>query len=284
MQRSVVLGVATSVTLIGLLLMDPARRPNGSGSIALTATPGRVQVVGLECLPTPVDIGMTNTGTTGRDVEAELTAAEPIDLGRRTISSWLPGRQPGHTVRTPLWLTVPRDAEPGDYDVTVRVDRTRLTVPVEILPLPDMDKGDNLALGEAAAASSTREGFRACGAVDGDTDSTSWRIGTGWTDGTRGEFPDDYTVTLPGPTSIGRVTLYTLDTERRPAADVGLRDWDVLVRIDGEWTTVAEVRGNERRRVDSRFDTVRGDAVRIVALDSNDHANSRIVELEVYAA
>ncbi|WP_219420296.1 hypothetical protein [Pseudonocardia nigra] len=86
---------------------------------------------------------------------------------------------------------------------------------------------------------------------------------------------------LAQPAPVDRVTLHTLDSARYPAAGNGLRDYDVRVRVGGEWRTVAEVRGNVVGVVESRFDSVVAEAVEIVGLASNDGNYSRIVELEV---
>lgn len=226
---------------------------------------------------------MTNTGSRDAYVDAELSATGPVELERRVVSSWLPAWDPDHTVTTDVGVTVPRTAAPGDHTVTVRTDRARLTVPVRVLPLPGKEDGDSLALGEQASASSTHGNFRLCGAVDGDTDSENWSVSTGWNDGTRGVFPDDYSVTLAEPAPVGRIETYTLDSARYPAERTGIRDFDVQVRSGGAWLTVDEVRGNVEGRVTSTFDPVTADAVRIVVHDSNDHSYSRIMELEVYS-
>lgn len=82
--------------------------------------------------------------------------------------------------------------------------------------------------------------------------------------------------------TVSRVDLHTLDSAREPAARFGLRDWDVQVRVSGEWRTVDEVRANSVGVVSSEFAPVAADAVRIVGLASNNGDYSRIVELEVY--
>ncbi|SDN47453.1 discoidin domain-containing protein [Allokutzneria albata] len=247
--------------------------------VTISVTPEKVQVVGLPCLPGSLKVGLTNTGTTDRYVDLELSAPSPVVLDRKVISTWLPAWDPDHTVVTPVGVSVPRTAKPGTYSLSLSVDRTRRTVPVEVLPLPPKD---NLVLGEQASASSTHGSFRTCGAVDGDANSANWSTSTGWNDATRAVFPDEYSVSLVAPSTIGRVELQTLDSARYPAAQNGLRDWDVQVRVSGSWVTVDQVRGNVTGRVKSVFPAVQADAVRIVVLDSNDHLYSRIVELEAY--
>ncbi|MFB9904913.1 discoidin domain-containing protein [Allokutzneria oryzae] len=275
MQRRVLAVTAAAV------MFGSAAAP--ASFVALTVNPERVQVVGMPCLPSSVKVGLTNTGTADRYVDLEIGAQAPVTPDRRIISTWLPAWDPDHTVSTAIGITVPRNAKPGDYELNLSVDRTRRTVPVKVLPLPSKGEGDNLAVGEQARSSSTHGSFRTCGAVDGDANPENWSTSTGWNDATRGAFPDDYTVTLVAPTTIGRVELQTLDSAKYPAAQNGLRDWDVQVRSAGSWATVSQVRGNVLGRVKSTFPAVTADAVRIVALDSNDHAYSRIVELEVYS-
>ncbi len=154
-------------------------------------------------------------------------------------------------------------------------------MPVTVDEAPPKGPGDNLALGEQATASSTHGSFDVCGAVDGDRDSENWNPG-GWNDATRTQFPDTYDVALATTSTVSGVDLYTLDSARYAAADFGLRDWDVQVRVSGEWRTVDEVRANSVGLVSSEFAPVAADAVRIVGLASNNGDYSRIVELEVY--
>lgn len=272
-------GLAVTWTAAGA----PAQSGRGAGSVELSAAPEQVEVVGLPCLPASLRVGMTNTGADDVYADMELEVQPPVVLDRQVFSSWLPAGDPDVTVTARVAVTTPRDTAPGTYRVHLTADRDRLTVPVQVLPLPPKGPGDDLALGEQASASSTHGNFKVCGAVDGDTSSDNWSTSTGWNDGTRGSFPDTYDVTLAEPASISRVELYTLDSQRYPAASYGLRDWDVQVLAGGTWQTVVEVRGNVAGRVTSTFDPVTATAVRIVALDSNSHDYSRIVELEVFS-
>ncbi|PSL04791.1 hypothetical protein CLV30_105258 [Haloactinopolyspora alba] len=269
-----VLGVAASA----------AARPGPPSDVEISASEQPVEVIGLPCLHgDSLEVAMTNTGADDVYADMELSVQSPLRLDRRVFSSWLPARDPDTTVSTDVTIHAPRDAEPGSYDVQLSTDRSRLTVPVEVLPLPPKGPGDDLALGERATASTTHGNFVPCGAVDGNTDDADWNTATGWNDGTRGAFPDSYRVTLAEPTSISRVELHTLDSQRFPATGYGLRDWDLQVLTDGAWTTVDQVRGNVNGHVTSTFATVTAEAVRVVSHDSNDHSYSRIVELEVYA-
>lgn len=276
--------VLVSATALGLLtaVVSTAARPDRD-PVRLSATPERVEVVGLPCLPTAFQAGMTNAGSADLYADLELTPSGPVTLDRRIVSSWLPAWDPDHTVNTRVGVTVPRDAEPGSYDVRLTTPEGKgLTVPVEVLPLPAKGAGDNQALGEQAAASSTHANFEVCGAVDGNTNSEEWDTLTGWNDGTSRVFPDTYDVALAAPTTVARVETWTLDSTRYPAARYGLRDFDVQVRVGGAWQTVHEVRGNTAGRVTSTFAPVTADAVRIVGLASNSADYSRLVEVEVF--
>jgi hypothetical protein len=254
------------------------------GAVQLSVDPQQLSVVGLPCFPGNLNLTMTNTGSEPRYADLTLDPSGPLKLSRELFSSWLPAVDPDQPVSAPVEVRVPRDTQPGSYAIDLEVDKTKLTVPVTVNPLPPKGPGDNLALGEQAAASSTHGNFTLCGAVDGDKDSEHWDTLTGWNDGTRAVFPDNYDVALAAPATINRVELYTLDSVKYPAKSVGLRDWDVQVRNGSTWQTVAQVRGNTVGHVTSTFAPVQADAVRILCLDGNDHTYSRIVELEVFAS
>jgi hypothetical protein len=252
----------------------PSPRP----PVELGATPASVALVPLPCFGANVTLAMRNPGTEDVYAAASVIAQPPVQADRGAFSSWLPA---GWTARAPVALSAPRDAAPGDYELRVRSGAAEASVAVRVSPAPPKGPGDNLAYGEQATASSTHGNFDVCGAVDGNADSEQWDTLTGWNDGTRAVFPDTYGVTLGAPATVDRVKLQTLDSRRYPAARNGLRDWDVRVRVGGEWQTVAEVRGNTAGVVESRFDPVTADAVEVVARASNDGLYSRIVELEV---
>ncbi|ADB35806.1 coagulation factor 5/8 type domain protein [Kribbella flavida DSM 17836] len=257
-----------------------AGRPGG---ILVSAAPQQLSVVGLPCFPGTLALTMTNTGSEGVYADLTVTPTGPLQLSRQLFSSYLPATEPDQPVSAPVEVRVPREAQPGAYRLDLQVDRTKLTVPVQVNPLPPKGPGSNLALGEQPSASSTHGNFAVCGALDGDKDSKHWDTLTGWNDGTRAVFPDSYDVALAAPATIDRVELYTLDSARYPARANGLRDWDVQVRTGtGDWRTVAQVRGNTRGHATSTFAPVEATAVRILALAANDNAYSRIVELEVY--
>ncbi|GLW12060.1 hypothetical protein Misp01_71880 [Microtetraspora sp. NBRC 13810] len=258
-------------------------RGNGKQKVVPVADTERIQVVagGDPGCPAAVQVGMRNQ--TKKDVYSDMTVEfdGPLTPSRPMLSSYLPA---GYELGAKLLLTAPQQATPGDYSLKLDVAGEDLTVPVSVVALDDIENGGNLALRRPATASSTvlSGNYPACGAVDGDSTSDGWAGGNGWNDGTSRVWPDTFDVTLDGPHQLSRVDLYTLDTERYPAAKYGLRDWDVQVRAGGQWQTVAQVRGNVAGLVSSRFTPVTADAIRILTLGSNSGDYSRIIEVEAY--
>jgi F5/8 type C domain-containing protein len=180
---------------------------------------------------------------------------------------------------------VPPDTAPGDYELQLDAQGNKLSVPVSVVELDDLDTGGNLALRRPVTASSTvtSGNYPPCSVVDGDATSDDWAGGNGWNDGTSRVWPDTIDIDLGGPQQVARVDLHTLNTERYPASSYGLRDWDVQVRVDGQWQTVASVRGNTSGTVRSDFAAVTGDAIRISTLASNGNNDySRITEIQAF--
>ena len=159
--------------------------------------------------------------------------------------------------------------------VTLTAGHERAPVPAEVTT--------DLVRMAVMSASSTHSGSDAAWANDGGTDSEVWLNGVGgWNDDTPGDFPDTLTATWDAPVRLGRVRVLTLDSKKSPAARTGLRDFDVEALVDGDWRTVATVRGNAAGTVDRSFDPVTASALRIIARDANDHQYSRVIELEGY--
>ena len=266
---------------VPLALLAPSLAVAHSNTIEVSATPQPVEVVPLPCFPSgKLTLGMTYTGRKATIADMRISGDPELTLSRHQFFSYLPVDQ---LVKAPLEVTVPRGTAPATYSVRLQVGREQLTAPVTILPTPPKGPGDNLLLGEQAVASSTHGNMRLCGGVDGNADSEQWGA-SGWHDATKGVFPDNYGVDFIAPTTVGRVVLQTLDSARYPAAVMGIRDFDVQVRVGSEWTTVGEIRGNVQGHVSVSFTPVTSNAVRLVIQDSNDHGYSRIVELEAYSA
>lgn len=270
--------VAALLAAVPLLAVVPAVA-HGKDTVELSATPQPVEVVPLPCFPSGrLTLGMTNTGRKPTIADMRVGAASPLVLSRHQFSSYLPVDQ---LVTAPLDVTVPRGTPPGTFTVDLSVDREKLEVPVAVKPVPPKGPGDNLLLGEQAVASSTHGNMKLCGGVDGNADSEQWGA-SGWHDATKGVFPDTYGVDFTAPTTVGRITLQTLDSARYPAAVMGVRDVDVRVRAGDTWTTVGSFRGNTQGHLDVTFAPVAADAVQVVVLDSNDHGYSRLIEIEAF--
>lgn len=278
---------AKRLTLVGALLLatavptasaaDDGSRPPEHGQVQLAVEPASLAANGLPCLPTGFTVTMTNTGPEPVFADATITPDEPIVLSRDVFSSYLPATDPDQPVSVGVGVVVPRDAEPGTYDVRIESGRHRLRLPVEVTAMPDRQPGDNLAYGEQAIASSTHGNFDVCGGVDGDRAQANWDVSTGWNDGTRGVFPDWYGVEWPTVQTVDRVEVWT----RTPAETRGLRDVDVQVRDGDGWRTVDQVVGNAEEHIVSTFPAVQTQAVRLLIHGTHD-VYSRILELEVY--
>ncbi|TDC79229.1 hypothetical protein E1283_03215 [Streptomyces hainanensis] len=264
-----------------LAVSAPANGAGGRTEITLSAEPGELDLIPLPCFPSTIQATMTNTGPEPRFADMTLTAEEPLSLSRDIFSSYLPATNPDQPVSATVEVRADRDTPPGTYDVLLEQGRQRLSVPVHVRQIPPKGPGDNLAWGEEAFASSTHGNFSVCGGVDGNTNQAQWDTHTGWNDGTPAVFPDTYGVRLPEERHVDEVETLTLDSASYPASRFGLRDWDVQVLDDGQWQTVAEVRGNTSGLVTTRFEPTTAEAVRLLIHNSNDARYSRVMELEV---
>jgi hypothetical protein len=255
--------------------------PTASPSPVTVSTQPAVEVLAAPCGSRPMDITIGNTSAAGVYADVFIVPSAPVRTSHDLISTYVPPRE-SVVVRTQV--SAPADALGGTYSVVARSgtsgasDSTAVTV-VERPGGPDR----NLAFGGPVSASSTHGNFTVCGAADGNRSSDDWSTSTGWNDGTSRVFPDWYAATFAQPESVSRVVVYTLGSSRYPAAQFGLRDWDVQVLEGSTWRTVASVRGNTAATVTSTFDPVVTTSVRILATASNDANYSRIVELEIYA-
>ncbi|MFD6691039.1 hypothetical protein ACFWEV_34870 [Streptomyces bacillaris] len=273
--------VLGAVVLALLAVSDPADGGGDTATVTPGAEPAALDLVPLPCAAATFQVTMANSGAEAHFADLTLTADEPLSLSRDLFSSYLPAAGDGQPVGAPVEVTAPRDTPPGSYQVVVEQSGQRLSVPVRVRQVPASGPGDDLALREAAFASSTHFDFSVCGGVDGDTDQARWETHTGWHDATPRIFPDTYGVRLPGERRIAEVTTHTVDSAAHPADRFGLRDWDVQVLADGGWRTVGEVRGNTAGRVTTRFAPVTAEAVRLLVHGSNDATSSRVLELEV---
>lgn len=260
----------------------PQSKPSGSG-VVLSASPAALTASELPCLPTAVNVTLTNTGKKAVFADATMAAQAPIKLSDTIFSTYLPATDPDQPVSRSVGVRVPKGTAPGTYDVKLTSDKQHVVVPVTVEPIPTPGPGTNLAYGQQATASSTHGNFKTCGAVDGDSDYRDWSTKTGWNDADKGVFPDWLAVTWPEPVELGRIETVTYGTPARPAALQGNKDFDVQVKSGGEWVTVGSYRDNTLDRVVTTFDPVTTDAVRVMVYASNSGDYSRILEVEAYA-
>ncbi|MCC5575883.1 discoidin domain-containing protein [Microtetraspora sp. AC03309] len=275
---------------IGAPAQDPTvrvKRGTSKGTGRLTPISGTDRLVaplGVDpACPAKLEIGMRSDARNPLYADMSIELDQPLTASRLMLSSYLP---PGYELGAKLLVAVPPATPKGQYGLRLKAGQEELAVPISVVDVGELDNGGNLALRRPVTASSqhTNANYPPCSVVDGDRSSNGWAGGNGWNDATSRKWPDTLDIALGEPRQISRVDLYTLDTERYPASSVGLRDWDVQARVDGQWRTVAQVRGNTAGMVRSDFTPVTTDAVRISALASNGANDySRIIEIEVHS-
>jgi hypothetical protein len=168
-------------------------------------------------------------------------------------------------------VRAPGDAPvPGEAAVVVTTGDVSERLPVRLAAATRLG---------TASASSSYPGRGPELAIDGITDSTLWDQGQGWNDGTPNAAPDVLTVAFDAVAPVGRVRVHTLASAQYPASAFGIADFDVQVRVGGEWRTVGETRGNDRGLVELTFAPVEADAVRLV-VHAGRASYSRVVEME----
>jgi hypothetical protein len=255
----------------------------GTGKLTPVAGADRlVAPLGVDpTCPAKIEIGMRSDARKPAYATMNVEIDPPLTASRAMLTSYLP---PGYELGAKLLVAVPPDTKEGSYGLRLRTPARTLEVPVEVVPVDRLDNGGNLALRRPVTASSqhTNANYPPCSVADGDRSSNGWAGGNGWNDATARSWPDTIAVALGGARQVSRVDLYTLDTERYPASRYGVREWDVQAQVNGQWQTVAQVRGNTAGSVRSDFAPVTADAVRIVALASNGANDyTRIIEVEV---
>ncbi|MEO3869626.1 discoidin domain-containing protein [Nonomuraea sp. B12E4] len=235
-----------------------------------------------QCGGAPVTVRLTNAGTQAVYADATLSADRALTLQRTMISTYLPA---GYTAQVPIPVTAPLGTDPGSYPFKVSAGKSTATAAINVTATAPDPNGDLAWSASKISASSVHAGYPVCGAVDGDSDGEHWGTATGWNDGNSTIWPDWFELRWDSPQTVGRVTLHTLDNTKYPAARYGLKDWDVQTLTDGEWRTVASVRGNTQGVVDTTFEPVRTSDLRVLLLAGNGADDySRIVELEVFAS
>ena len=144
--------------------------------------------------------------------------------------------------------------------------------------------------GTASASSQYGPQLPPAAAIDGEVSGTPWMDGSGWNDGTPGVYPDWLQVAFPGPRTIHRVVVYTLqDTYNAPSPPTdtmtftkyGIVDFDVQAWNGSAWTTVASVTGNDLVKRTVTFLPVTTDRMRIL-VTRGAGVYSHITEVEMY--
>lgn len=257
------------------------------GTGRLTPIAGADQLVaplGVDtACPAMIRVGMRSDAKKAVYADMTIEVDQPLTASRSMLSSYLP---PGYELGAKLLVAVPPGTPKGEYGLRLKTGSQTLAIPVRVVDVNEIDNGGNLALRRPITASSqhTNANYPPCSVADGDRSSNGWAGGNGWNDATGRVWPDTVDVALGEAKQVSRVDLYTLDTERYPASSVGLRDWDVQARVNGQWQTVAQVRGNVAGTVRSDFAAVTTDAIRISALASNGSNDyTRIIEVEAYS-
>jgi len=256
--------------LLGPVELRPSRRV----AVELERVLGE-RLLEIEGEPLALAPGQERTMTvrvrdhSGRTGDVALTVAgEGVEATPATATVRL-GRDGEGTaeiaVRAPAGAPVP-----GQAAVVVTAGEAQERVPVTLAAATRLG---------TASASSSYPGRGPELAIDGITDSTLWDQGQGWNDGTANAHPDVLTVAFDGAAPIGRVRVHTLDSAQYPASAFGIADFDVQLRVDGEWRTVGELRGNDRGLVELAFEPVEADAVRLV-IHAARVSYSRVIELE----
>lgn len=256
-----------------------AQHPHaGPPPVDLSVTPSSATVESTPCGEVAFQVAMTNPRDRAIYTDVHITAAPALHLRQPVLSTYIPANT---TVTDSVSVYPAADAEPGKYQVSLDAGKKPVTLPVKVA---QPETSGDLARTATPTASSAHGGFMPCGAVDGVTDQANWgAASSGWNDGTKGQFPDWYQVTFDQAKQVSEVDLTTRDGGTTPASKKGLRDYDIQVKADHDWHTVASVRGNTQGTVRSRFDPVTTTAVRIYITKAND-GYSRIMELEVYGA
>lgn len=254
----------------------PASAAGPADRLQVSADLQQVDLAALDCATARFTLLLHNPTNQAVYGDAWLSIDGPVRLSRKLVSSYLP---PGFTLTAPITLTVPYGTDPGSWPITLTAGRDSAQVRVDVVPPPD---NGNVALAATPTVSSIHGRFTPCGTNDGDIDSSHWAVFTGWNDATSRTWPDWAAYDLAEPAEVDRVVLYTLDSAAEPASRYGLSDWDVQVWRDGDWATVAEVRGNKQGVVTTTFPAVTTDKVRILCWGNNNADYSRIVETEIY--
>lgn len=109
--------------------------------------------------------------------------------------------------------------------------------------------------------------------VDGVVDRIDHYRCLTWEDTTPNAFPDWLEIELPEAHSIGRVVVYPFDKS--------LKDYAVQAFVEGDWKTVAEVKGQNDEELIHNVEPVKTNRIRLLVTATNG-ANAKVTEVEVY--
>lgn len=273
-------GAGTAPAGARLLHVDDTAAVYAVGSGSWEFTSNDPPVAALEISPPDHPVLIPPTGSASADFTLQNVTQRDIAVEPAVTAS------AGYTASRPDRVTVPAEgsttvsvgvtAEPDAGPGTVTLTAGGVSAGGALQPTDDWVRFATMS------ASSSYPGHPPEAVNDGDTTSDGWDSARGWNDGTIAAFPDTLTATWEQPVTLRRAVVYTLDSATYPAADWGLRDYDVQALEDGQWQTVAQVRGNVSGTVTSTFDAVTTTALRLSIADTNDHAYSRVIEFEAY--
>jgi hypothetical protein len=245
--------------------------------VTASIQPQQLNLTPQPCLPTTLTVTFHNQSGTSAYATSFVEVDDPLRVSRDVITTYVPTE---YDVDIPFELTVPQDTPAGTYQLEVTTGHERLTVPITVTR-PGPDPNRNLALGQAASASSTHGLFAPCGVADGNHTYTGAGYNqppTAWVDATSRQLPDQVELLLAEPASIGRI-----DVQSHAQARFAIRDWDIQLQTADGWVTVAQVRGHTTGGLHtSRFDPVVASAIRVVVLATTGYEYSTIVEIEAY--
>lgn len=282
---------ASSAALLAMVVVPAAANASASGhgrphkpglQVSVAADSPGLNIATGQCGGAPITVQLTNPGDEPVYADATLSAPDDLVLEREVISTYLPA---GYTAKVPIPVTAPLGTDPGAYQVKVSAEKSTAQASVNVTATAPDPNGNLARSASKITASSTHAGYPVCGAVDGDTDGEHWGTTTGWNDGNSTIWPDWFELQWDDPQTVSHISLHTLNNTKYPAARYGLKDWDIQTLTDGEWKTIASVRGNTQGTVDTTFDPVRTNALRVLMLAGNGANDySRIVELEAYGS
>jgi flagellar hook-associated protein 2 len=149
-------------------------------------------------------------------------------------------------------------------------------------------KQANAALSSSGAtvttSSSLGAGYPASSVNDGVTSSALWGSGGGWSDGTPGDFTNDWIeIDFGTARTIDRLTVHTVSGTAYPAAEYGIRDFYYEYWDGSAWVALGDpVTGNTASQSTISFSPVTTTKIRLNVTASNDGQYSRVTEIEAF--